>query len=61
VCGPDVAYAMIRLTRGLASPRAGARHGFALALTEVYKNTCDYAVYLTEYYLVNINHLVDSI
>ncbi|CAG8624053.1 1810_t:CDS:10 [Funneliformis mosseae] len=35
VCGPTVAYVMIRLTRGLASPRAAARHGFALALTEL--------------------------
>ncbi|CAI2194174.1 11111_t:CDS:10, partial [Funneliformis geosporum] len=35
LCGPIVAYAMIRLTRGLASPRAAARHGFALAFTEL--------------------------
>ncbi|CAJ0826164.1 5534_t:CDS:10 [Entrophospora sp. SA101] len=33
--GSDVAYSLVRLTRGLASPRAGARHGFALALTEL--------------------------
>ncbi|RIA87347.1 DNA polymerase phi-domain-containing protein [Glomus cerebriforme] len=33
--GSDVAYAMSRLTKGIASPRAGARHGFALALTEL--------------------------
>ncbi|CAG8831205.1 21078_t:CDS:2, partial [Racocetra persica] len=36
--GPEVAYSLIRLTRGLASPRAGARHGFALALTELLAN-----------------------
>ncbi|PKK70866.1 hypothetical protein RhiirC2_849581 [Rhizophagus irregularis] len=35
VGGPDVAYAMLRLTKGITSPRAGARHGFALALTEL--------------------------
>ncbi|CAG8714326.1 195_t:CDS:10, partial [Acaulospora morrowiae] len=34
-CGADVAYALIRLTRGLASSRAGARHGFSLALIEL--------------------------
>ena len=31
----DVAYAVKRLVRGLASSRAGSRQGFALALTEV--------------------------
>ncbi|CAG8519268.1 6910_t:CDS:10 [Gigaspora margarita] len=36
--GPEIAYSLIRLTRGLASPRAGARQGFALALTELLAN-----------------------
>ncbi|CAG8505240.1 11578_t:CDS:2 [Paraglomus brasilianum] len=36
--GPDIAYSLIRLTRGLPSPREGARHGFALALTELLSN-----------------------
>jgi DNA polymerase phi len=36
--GPDIAYSLIRLTRGLASPREGARQGFALALTELLAN-----------------------
>jgi len=36
---PSLAYALKRLTRGLASSRAGARQGFALALTEVRKQT----------------------
>ncbi|CAG8508221.1 4252_t:CDS:10 [Gigaspora rosea] len=36
--GPEIAYSLIRLTRGLASPRAGARQGFALALTELIAN-----------------------
>ena len=35
---PSLAYALKRLTRGLASSRAGARQGFALALTEVRKS-----------------------
>lgn len=32
---PSLSYALKRLTRGLASSRAGARQGFALALTEI--------------------------
>ena len=32
---PDVAYAIRRLIRGLASPRESSRIGFAVALTEV--------------------------
>ena len=32
---PDVAYAIRRLIRGLASPRESSRLGFAVALTEV--------------------------
>lgn len=32
---PDVAYAIRRLVRGLASPRESSRLGFAVALTEV--------------------------
>ena len=35
---PSLAYALKRLTRGLASSRAGARQGFALALTEILTN-----------------------
>jgi len=31
---PDVAYALKRLVRGLASPRESSRLGFAVALTE---------------------------
>jgi len=50
VSGPEVAYAMVRLTRGLASPRAGARHGFALALTEVDNNTRDHAARFNWFY-----------
>ncbi|CAG8545688.1 9276_t:CDS:10, partial [Acaulospora colombiana] len=34
-CGADITYSLVRLTRGLASPRAGARHGFSLALIEL--------------------------
>jgi DNA polymerase phi len=32
---PDVAYAIKRLVRGLASPRESSRLGFSVALTEV--------------------------
>jgi len=32
---PTLSYSLKRLTRGLASSRAGARQGFALALTEI--------------------------
>jgi hypothetical protein len=32
---PSLSYALKRLSRGLASSRAGARQGFALALTEI--------------------------
>ncbi|RHZ71883.1 hypothetical protein Glove_251g52 [Diversispora epigaea] len=35
LCGPEVAYSLIRLTRGLASSREAARHGFSLALIEL--------------------------
>ncbi|KAI9225206.1 MAG: DNA polymerase phi-domain-containing protein [Piptocephalis tieghemiana] len=34
-CAKDVAYALRRLFRGLASSREGARQGFSLALTEL--------------------------
>ncbi|KAK0520550.1 DNA-directed DNA polymerase [Tilletia horrida] len=35
LCTPDVAYSLRRLIRGLASPRQGARQGFAVALAEL--------------------------
>lgn len=35
ICCGDLTYAVNRLTKGLASSRAAARQGFALALTEV--------------------------
>jgi DNA polymerase phi len=38
---PDVAYAIRRLVRGLASPRESSRLGFAVALTEV----CLYSIH----------------
>ncbi|KAK0556010.1 DNA-directed DNA polymerase [Tilletia horrida] len=34
-CTPDLSYSLRRLIRGLASPRLGARQGFAVALTEL--------------------------
>ncbi|KAE8257363.1 hypothetical protein A4X13_0g2410 [Tilletia indica] len=34
-CTPDLAYSLRRLIRGLASPRQGARQGFAVALAEL--------------------------
>ncbi|KAJ2726537.1 DNA-directed DNA polymerase [Coemansia sp. Benny D115] len=35
LCASDVAYALKRLIKGLASPRDGARQGFSIALTEL--------------------------
>ncbi|KAJ1934842.1 DNA-directed DNA polymerase, partial [Linderina macrospora] len=35
ICASDVAYAIKRLIKGLASPRDGARQGFSLVLTEL--------------------------
>lgn len=33
--GPDLDYSLKRLVKGLASPRAGARQGFSIALSEL--------------------------
>ncbi|KAJ2543485.1 DNA-directed DNA polymerase, partial [Coemansia sp. RSA 1933] len=46
ICASDVAYAVRRLIKGLASPRDGARQGFSMALAELLKRVPSISVKL---------------